>query len=137
MRRIILIGLLAGLAMLIVSVALGPLFNLVFPSLAAEYNNTDLFRPWSDPIMYLMLVEPFIVGIILAWIFSVTRNLFKTGKAWKKGIYFGLCYWLITIPGMVMSYSSFPISLLMVITWSISILVQAMVGGLIYARFIK
>ena len=137
MKKVILIGLLAGLAMLIVSMALGLLFNLIFPSLAAEYNNTDLFRPWTDPLMYLMLVEPFIVGIILAWIFSVTKSLFKTEKAWKKGIYFGLCYWLITIPGMVMSYSSFPVSLLMVITWSISILIQAMVGGLIYARFIR
>ena len=137
MKKVILFGLLAGLAMLIVSVALGPLFNLIFPSLAAEYNNTNLFRPWSDPIMYLMLVEPFILGVILAWIFSVTKGLFKEKNVWKKGIYFGLCYWVITIPGMVMSYSSFPISLLMVTTWSISILIQAIVAGLIYARFIK
>jgi len=137
MKKVILFGLLAGLVMLVVSLVLGPLFNLIFPSLAAEYNNTNLFRPWSDPIMYLMLVEPFILGIILAWIFSVTKNLFKTEKVWGKGIYFGLCYWVITIPGMVMSYSSFPISLLMIITWSISILIQAIVAGLIYARFIK
>ena len=137
MKRAILFGLLAGLAMLIVSVALGPLFNLLFPSLAAEYNNTNLFRPWSDPIMYLMLVEPFILGIILAWIFYITKGLFKEKIVWKKGIYFGLCYWVITIPGMVMSYSSFPISLLMVMTWSVSILIQAIVAGLIYARFIK
>ncbi|MCJ7654138.1 MAG: hypothetical protein MUO97_02360 [Dehalococcoidia bacterium] len=137
MKRVILFGLLAGLAMLIVSVALGPLFNLIFTSLAAEYNNTNLFRPWSDPIMYLMLVEPFILGIILAWIFYFTKGLFKEKIVWKKGIYFGLCYWVITIPGMVMSYSSFPISLLMVMTWSVSILIQAIVAGLIYARFIK
>jgi len=51
MKKVILFGLLAGLAMLIVSLALGPLFNLIFPSLAAEYNNMKLFRPWSDPIM--------------------------------------------------------------------------------------
>jgi hypothetical protein len=137
MKKAILFGLLAGLAMLVVSVALGPLFNLIFPSLAAEYSNTNLFRPWSDPSMYLMLVEPFILGIILAWIFYITRNLFKDKKGWKRGIYFGLCYWVITIPGMVISYSSFPISLLMVVTWSISILIQAIVAGLIYARFIK
>ncbi|OGN92741.1 MAG: hypothetical protein A2Z75_08480 [Chloroflexi bacterium RBG_13_50_10] len=137
MKKIILFGLLAGLAMLVISVALSLLFNLIFPSVAAEYNNTNLFRPWSDPIMYLMLVEPFILGIILAWIFSITKDLFKTEKAWKKGIYFGLCYWVITIPGMVMSYSSFPISLIMVKTWSISILIQSIVAGLIYARFIK
>jgi hypothetical protein len=84
-----------------------------------------------------MLVEPFILGIILAWIFSITKGLFKDKNAWKKGIYFGLCYWVITIPGMVMSYSSFPISLLMVMTWNVSILIQALVAGLIYARFIK
>jgi hypothetical protein len=137
MKRVILFGLLAGLAMLIVSVALGPLFNLIFPSLAAEYNNTNLFRPWSDPIMYLMLVEPFVLGIILAWIFYITKGLFKEKVVWKRGIYFGLCYWVVTIPGMVISYSSFPISLLMVVTWSISILIQAIVAGLIYARFIR
>ena len=137
MKKAILFGLLAGLAMLIVSVALGPLFNLIFPSLAAEYNNTNLFRPWSDPLMYLMLVEPFILGIILGWIFYITKGLFKEKTAWKKGIYFGLCYWAITIPGMVISYSSFPVSLLMVVTWSVSILIQAIVAGLIYARFIK
>jgi hypothetical protein len=137
MKKAILFGLLAGLAMLIVSVALGPLFNLIFPSLAAEYSNTNLFRPWSDPIMYLMFVEPFVLGIILGWIFYITKGLFKEKIVWKKGIYFGLCYWLVTIPGMVISYSSFPVSLLMVVTWSISILIQAIVAGLIYARFIK
>ena len=137
MKKVMAFGLLAGLAMLIVSMALGPLFNLIFPSLAAEYNNTNLFRPWSDPIMYLVVVEPFISGIILAWIFSITKNLFKDKITWKKGIYFGLCYWIITIPGIIMSYSSFPISLIMVITWSISILTQAIVAGLIYARFIR
>src|SRR4030065_348260 len=128
MKKIILFGLLAGLAMLVISVALSLLFNLIFPSVAAEYNNTNLFRPWSDPIMYLMLVEPFILGIILAWIFSITKGLFKDKNAWKRGIYFGLCYWVITIPGMVMSYSSFPISLLMVMTWSAGILIQALVA---------
>ncbi|MCX6005259.1 MAG: hypothetical protein NT082_06265 [Chloroflexi bacterium] len=137
MKKIIPVGLLAGLAMLIVSMALSPLFNLIFPSLNAEYNNANLIRPWSDPLMLLMFIEPFILGIILAWIFSLTRTVFQEKNTWKKGIYFGLCYWVVTLPGMLMSYASFPISLIMVTSWSISIFAQAVVAGLVYARFIK
>ncbi|MCX6817525.1 MAG: hypothetical protein NTU57_01580 [Candidatus Aenigmarchaeota archaeon] len=108
--------------------------DALFPSLAAEYNNPALFRPWSDPLMSLYFVEPFVLGVIMAWFWNMAKGLIKETDAIKKGVYFGLGYWVITIPGMIMSYSSFPISLLMTVSWSLSIFVQVICAGILFAK---
>jgi hypothetical protein len=131
MKKIILSGLLAGVAMLAVGFGLGYAMMFIFPSLGAEYANTALFRPWSDPIMSLYFAHPFVLGFILAWVWNKVKGVIG-GAGWSgKGTRFGLAYWLVTIPGMVISYASFPLSLLMVVSWSISILAQALAAGLI------
>lgn len=133
MKKIIVSGLAAGAAMLVVGFAAGYLFMFIFPSLTAEYSNTALFRPWADPIMSFYFVHPFAVGLILAWVWSRVRGVVG-GAGWAaKGVRFGLGYLLVTIPGMLISYASFPLSLLMVVSWSVSILMQALVAGLILA----
>lgn len=133
MKKIIVSGLLAGIAMLAVGFAVGYGLMSIFPSLAAEYANTALFRPWSDPIMSLYFAHPFVLGLILAWIWSMVKGVIG-GMGWAaRGTRFGLAYWVTSIPGMIISYASFPLSGLMVATWSISILLQALAAGLIYA----
>ena len=64
MKKILLSGLLAGLAMVVVGVILNTIWQKIFPGLQAEYQ-TALFRPWSDPIMSLVFVV-FIIIIIIA-----------------------------------------------------------------------
>ena len=137
MKKIIISGLLAGVAMLVVGLAAGYLLMLIFPSLAAEYSNTALFRPWSDPIMSLYFACPFLIGFILAWVWNKVKDVVGGVKWTAKGVRFGLAYWLVSIPGMIISYASFPLSLLMVATWTVSILLQALAAGLIYARMNK
>ncbi len=133
MKKIIVSGLLAGAAMLVVGFGVGYALMAVFPTLAAEYANTALFRPWSDPIMSLYFAHPFVLGLILAWIWGVVKGVIG-GAGWAaKGARFGLAYWVVSIPGMIISYASFPLSLLMVATWSASILLQALAAGFIYA----
>jgi hypothetical protein len=137
MKKIIISGLLAGVAMLVVGFGIGHVCGLVFPSLTAQYNNTDLFRAQSDPMMSLFFVHPFILGLILAWVWAKVKGVMK-GAGWAaKGIRFGLAYWVVSIPGMVISYAGFPLSLLMVATWSVSILLEALAAGLIYAAMNK
>ncbi len=133
MKKIVVPGLVAGLAMLVVSMIVGKLFNLAFPSLMAEYQNTALFRPWSDPVMNIYWAQPFILGLILAWIWDMTKSLVAGGNACVRGCRFGAIYWVVTVPGMVMSIASFPLSLVMVISWSASILAQALTAGYILA----
>ena len=66
------IGLLAGAVMLIAGMLLGQVLHFLLPDLKSEYENPNLFRPWSDPIMLLYFLVPYINGIIFAWLWSLT-----------------------------------------------------------------
>lgn len=134
MAKVIKTGFLAGLAMLLVSLLMGPVTNALFPSVMTEYQNPSLFRPWSDPLMSLMFVYPIVVGFILAWVWDKTKQLFTQDTWWRRGVAFGMLYFLFSLPGMLISYSSFPLSFAMVISWSLSILAQAIGAGLLLAK---
>jgi hypothetical protein len=133
MKRVIISGLLAGIAMLAVGLAAGYGMMAVFPSLTAEYANTALFRPWDDPLMSLYFLHPFVLGLILAWVWSVVKGVIGGATPTARGVRFGLAYWVVVIPGMFISYASFPLSLLMVISWTVGVLLQALAAGLIVA----
>ncbi|MDH4298530.1 MAG: hypothetical protein OEV74_19820 [Cyclobacteriaceae bacterium] len=138
MKKVITFGLLGGLIMLAVGMLISQLFLMVAPSLKVEYENPNLFRPWSDPIMLLYSVHPFLSGTVLAWIWQKTKALFSSEASLTKGIRFGFTFWIAaTIPGMLISYSSFPVSFLMITTWSISVLLQLLCLGLLFARTLK
>jgi hypothetical protein len=137
MKKVIIFGLLAGLIMLALSMILGSVFHIIAPDLKSEYENANLFRPWSDPLMLLMFVQPFLVGIILAWIWQKTKGLFTGTELWKSGLCFGFIYWVTTIPGMVISYSTFQISLLMVANWTASNLLAGLCAGILFSKTIK
>lgn len=128
MKKIILSGLAAGFAMLATSLILGVVWNKIFPGLQAEYANANLFRPWSDPLMSFMFVQPILVGFLLAWIWD------KIKLSPITGLKFGLTYWIVTLPGLLMSYSCFPISGIMISTWVFSMLAQSLVAGLVYGK---
>lgn len=130
-------GLLAGAVMLILGMLIGQVFHLFIPSLKTEYENPQLFRPWSDPMMSLYFIVPFINGIIFAWLWSLTKQDIHAENKLERGFRFGFIYWIISIPGMIMSYSSFPLSFMMVFSWSATILVQGLCAGLIFYKMLK
>ncbi|MCX6758597.1 MAG: hypothetical protein NTX14_02730 [Candidatus Nealsonbacteria bacterium] len=136
-NKIIIRGLLAGLAMLLTSWFMGQILYGIHPQLEGEYRNALLFRPWSDPLMSLVFVEPFILGVILAWIWSLVKETIKGETEVMKGVNFGFAYWVLTIPGMIMSYGSFPVTLVMIIGWSVTILAQGIAAGMVLARLNK
>ncbi len=130
-------SLVAGAIMLVAGMLTGQLFQLVVPSIKLEYMNPCLFRPWSDPMMSLVFIEPFIIGFILVWLWDKTKSLITGETFLEKGIKFGLSYWVISIPGMIMSYSSFPVTLLLVINWSVSGLIQTLCAGIYLSKVLK
>ena len=76
-----------------------------------------------------------ILGIVLAWIWDKTKSLVEGKTAIERAYKFGLAYWVIAgIPGMFITYSSFQVSLAMIVTWSFSGLVEAVVAGWIFAK---
>lgn len=135
MRRVVFIGLLAGVTMLIVGSAWSTTSSMIWPDLAEQYRNPQLFRPWSDPLMSLFFLHPILVGLVLAWLWSKTNHLIKSVTPWKRGITFGFIYWIATISGMIISYSTFQISVTMAMSWTLSGLLQAMVAGVIFSYY--
>jgi len=134
-KKVVVPGLIAGVLMLLAGLVLSRVFGIISPSINAEYLNPALFRPWSDPIMSLYFLYPFILGIILAWYWDMTKHLVKGKTAFEKAYKFGLVYWLIAgLPGMFITYSSFQVSLAMVLAWSISGLVNAVIAGFVFAK---
>lgn len=136
MKKII-IGIVTGAAMIVANMIVGMIFQYFVPSIKTEYENQQLFRPWSDPRMSLMFLQPFMVGIILAWIWSWVKNIVPGDTPVKKGLYFGFIYWIIAIPGMVISYGTFPVTCMLICSWSLGILVQSLCAGLMYSKLLK
>lgn len=136
MRKIILPGIIVGVVNLILGMAVSYLF-MVFPSVVNDFANPYLMRPWSDPLMPLFFLYPFVLGIALAWAWDKTKSVLR-GTWINRGIMFGLTIFLIsTIPGMLISYSSFPLSIITIISWTVSGFVCAVVAGLIFAKINK
>jgi len=134
-KKVIASGLLAGALMLIVGMVLNQIYGLVFPSLADEYINAQLFRPWSDPLMSLYFLHPFILGVVLSWVWDKTKKLIDGKTLWDRAYKFGLAYLVIAgIPGMFITYSSFQVSLTMVGSWLLSGLLQALLAGWVFAK---
>ncbi len=118
MKKILIPGLAAGVVILVASLVLMQAFEALIPGLAAEYR-TPLFRPWSDPLMMLFFLYPFVLGVSFAWLWL------KTKKVWESPYEMALAYFTVaTIPGMFATITSMPYSFAMVATWTL--------GGLIY-----
>jgi len=133
MKKVVIPGIVAGIAMLIVGMLVSMAIHAIFPALAAEYR-TMLFRPWEDPIMSLYFAYPFVLGLALAFIWDKVKELVSGGPL-KRAVHLALGYFFIsTVPGMLITYSSFPVSLLMVLSWTVSSFLQALAAGLVLAK---
>jgi len=136
-KKIFLPGLVAGIAMTVVGIILNYLIGLVFPGVVAQYQ-TAMFRPWSDPLMQAYFAYPFILGWALAWIWDLMKTLCQKPTALKRGLCFGLSYWIIAaIPGMFVTYTSFTVSFSLVLSWTIVGLINAIVAGWVLAKMNK
>jgi len=133
-RKIVFPGLLSGLAILLITLGHIAIVKYAFPSVAQEYLNIAFFRSTDSPLMVLFYARPFILGIILAWIWNNTKSLFQT-TSWHRGLNFSLYYWIAaTIPAMTLNYSIMQFSLTMIITWIITGFLNALVAGQIFAK---
>jgi len=136
MKKIILPGIIAGFLMLIAGILFNFLTNLAFPSIAKEYTS-GLMRPWSDPLMMIFFLYPFILSFVLAWAWDKSKKLFK-GSACRRGAMFALSIFLISsIPGMFVTYTSFNVSFGMVLSWTVSGLIYLLIAGCVFARMNK
>lgn len=137
MKKIVLLGFVVGIIMLVLGFITSSVVNLVMPGISEEYKNPQIFRPWSDPLMSLYFVQPFIVGCIISFIWDKTKKLIPaTGIA--RGMKFGVLFWLVTgLTGMFISYSTFQISFAMICSWMLSGFVQSVGAGIFLSKVDK
>jgi hypothetical protein len=130
-------GLLIGLINLIIGMILSFIYQGIFPSIASEYQNVNVFRPWTDPLMTVWFAYPFVLSIALAYFWNIIGKKF-TGSNNSKAFQFAKLYFIIaTIPGMFASYTCIQISFLMTLTWLIDGFLQAYIAGLLLAKWNK
>jgi hypothetical protein len=130
MKKVLWPGLLLGVIMLVINMIVSYLFMLI-PKVSADYAS-GFMRNWQDPIMLLFFLYPFILGIVFAWLWAKTKSSFK-GK--NPGCYFGwLLFFLTTVPGMWITYTSFNLSFLTILGWTLSGLISAKIAGFFLAR---
>lgn len=128
MKKIFVPGLIAGVLMLIVGMAFNQAINWIFPSIGEEYQNVQIFRPWSDPLMQLYFLYPFVLGVVLSYAWHRLHSVFP-GKGNKKVQNFAIFYWIVAaVPGMFITLSSFQVSFMMILSWSLVGLLQAFTG---------
>jgi len=127
-------GLIAGLANLIVMLVLMWLIGVVFPSVMQEYKNTAIFRPFNDPLMMVYFGYPFILGFAAAYLWNLLEK-HLSGNVTNKALQFAKIYFIIaTIPGMFISYTTFQLSFLMIVMWTVTGFIEAFVAGYIFAK---
>ncbi|HEX3007807.1 MAG TPA: hypothetical protein VHO90_09355 [Bacteroidales bacterium] len=137
MKKVLVPGLVAAVGMFVAGMAIGLLFNLVFPSVKTEYENTSIFRPMDDPLMFLYFIQPLLLSFALAWVWNRSKASAQ-GSIWKIAFNYAFVYWIVaTLPGMLMTVSSFKVTVLMTLTWTLSSFFQAFVAMLIIVRLNK
>ncbi len=136
MKKVVISGLAAGALMLGASLLLSLIISAAFPEAVAEYSNSEIFRQMDDPLMHYMLFHPFVMGVILSFIWPKVRGQIG-GEGLKKGLAYGFYVWLFFgVPGMLISISTFQVSPFLVGTWTVSVLAQDLVAGVVISRMV-
>lgn len=132
MKKIILSGLVAGIALFIVSY--GGLYLSVrfFPALFIEYNSPLFNSDGSRDLLFYL--HPFVISFALSWFWDRFKTLFK-GMFIVRGIEFGFVYAMVALlPVMWITFSSLDITLTTVFSWFLYGLFQAIFAGIIFAK---
>ncbi|MCL4415236.1 MAG: hypothetical protein M1365_00825 [Actinobacteria bacterium] len=130
-------GFIAGIAVLILALLSNFFVSILVPTVAREYQNPNIFRPWQDPLMMAFFAYPFILGLVAAYLWSLLKEHLK-GNALIKAFQFAKIYFIIaTIPGMFITFTTFKLSYAIVLVWAISGLLEAFVVGLVLAKVVK
>lgn len=132
MKRILTSGLIAGVILFIVSY--GGLFLAIglIPEMFVEYNNPLFNSDRSRDVLFYL--HAFIISFALSWFWQRFKGLFK-GSFLVRGLEFGLVYAFVALlPVMWITFSSLDITVLMVFSWFVYGLFQAILAGIIFAR---
>jgi hypothetical protein len=132
MKKILKSGLIAGIILFIVSY--GGLFLTInfAPQLFVAYNNPLFNSSGTRDLLFYM--HAFIISFALSWFWEMFKRLFH-GHFLIRGLEFGSVYAVVALlPVMWITFSSLDITIIMVASWFLYGLFQAIVAGIIFAK---
>ena len=101
---------------------------------SAYASTASLWRPMAEMKMGLMYVAVFIAALA----FSAIYGYLVAKKSLMAGLTYGLLYGIAVGVGMGYgSYSMMPIPYSMAITWFLSTIIEAILGGIVLGAMIK
>ena len=132
MKKILYSGLIAGTVLFVL--CYGGLYLAVqfFPAVFVEYNNPLFNSDGSRDLLFYM--HAFIISLALSWFWDRFKSLFH-GSFLIRGIEFGFVYSIVALlPVMWITFSALDITVVMVVSWFVYGLMQAIAAGLIFAK---
>lgn len=132
MKKVLLSGLIAGVILFIVSY--GGLFLSIrfFPEFFVTYNNPLFNSDGSRDLLFYL--HAFIIAFALSWFWDRFKGLLN-GHSLLRGLEFGLIYALVALlPVMWITFSSLDITFVMVMSWFLYGLFQAVIAGIVFAK---
>ena len=132
MKKVLVSGLIAGIVLFVVSY--GSLFLAInlFPGIFVEYNNPLFNSDGSRNLLFYL--HAFIISFALSWFWERFKGLFK-GPFLLRGLEFGFVYAMVALlPVMWITFSSLDITFIMVLSWFLYGLVQAVIAGILFAK---
>jgi hypothetical protein len=132
MKRILLSGMVTGI--LLFALSYGGLYLAViyFPELFVEYNNPLFNSDGRRDILFYL--HAFIISFALSWFWDRFKGLFH-GSFFVRGLEFGFVYSIVALlPVMWITFSALDITVLMVLSWFVYGLAQAIIAGVVFAK---
>jgi hypothetical protein len=132
MKKILLSGLIAGIVLLVFSVAGLYITIYMLPSVASQYFDPAFAAPSGRATIYYL--HPFVISFALAWFWNRVKGVL-TGSFLTRGIEFGFAYTIVAVlPMMLMIYSAMNVSPLLVATWFVYGWLQGLITGLVFEK---
>lgn len=136
-KKVLVGGVVSGIVLFILMFTVNAFIgNLIHPTMQHEFKN-GAYRSFSDPLMSYIFVHPFVIGIIMAYLFYLFEPFKNEKEFLPQGLKYGLIIWLIAgLPGMLMTYSAYAEAVTsgaMVLTWTVSGLINVLAAGIIIA----
>jgi len=127
--------LLAGAAVLAASLVINyTILPAYMPGLNAEYANTALFKPASDPAMYYLFLSPFVMVATYGLVYYFFREAMQYAD--NKDLKFGFVMWIAgSIPGLLMTLATMNVSPVMIGAWMLSGFIMSMIGAIVMIRY--
>ena len=132
LKPVLLSGIAFGAFSVVAGAILGVLWEFIVPGYSSLYP-AQVFRAFNDPLMQVFFLVPFIEGVIFAYFYESVNKVISCNTPFERGTTYGLFFLIGTVSGLLMTFTSFNVSAMLVVVWVLQGLIILYFGGGILA----